>query len=187
MRRNCIAGADSFVHDVSDPPPAREPRRRRANEKGSSALKRRTLIVFGSVAAAAIAAVTVPLAGRPLLGFQYRAIVDTEHTVCPDWVTAQAGDVITLSTGERFRVRDITPDRLTDALLRSNAFVKIDRQHNWLAVRTPAAPCGMRPEQGQWITIPLRATERVQTYYASDLARIDPLPAPGEDQSAATP
>ena len=60
-----------------------------------------------------------------------------------------------------------------------NAFVKVDRAHNYLSIRKRGAPCGMRPEQNQWITIPLRPTERVQTYYAQDVAELEPVAVAG--------
>jgi hypothetical protein len=143
-----------------------------------SALKRRTKIII-AVALAAIAAVTVPIGGRTLIGFSYRAVDDTRYTVCPDEVAGQAGDVITLTTGEKFRVKGVEPEALTAMLLQSNAFVKVDRAHNWLSIRKRGAACGNRPEQNQWITIPLRATERVQTYYALDVAEVEPVAVAG--------
>jgi hypothetical protein len=139
-----------------------------------SALKRRTKIIIAA-ALGAVIAVTVPIGGRTLVGFNYRAVDDTEYTVCPDWVVGQSGDAITLTTGEKFRVRGVQPEALTAMLLQSNAFVKVDRAHKWLSIRKRGAPCGMRPEQNQWITIPVRATERVQTYYAQDVAEVEPV------------
>jgi hypothetical protein len=128
----------------------------------------------------AVVAVVVPIRGRTLIGFSYRAVDDTEHTVCPDWVVGQSGDVITLTTGEKFRVRGVPPEELTAMLLRSNAFVKVDRAHNYLSIRRRGVACGLRPGQHQWITIPLRATERVQTYfYAQDVAAVEPVATAG--------
>jgi hypothetical protein len=141
-------------------------------------LKRRTKVIL-AVVVGAIVAVTVPIGGRRIVGFNYRAVDDTEYTVCPDWVVGQSGDVITLTTGEKFRVRGVQPEDLTAMLLQSNALVKVDRAHNWLSIRKRGAPCGMRPEQDQWITIPLRATERVQTYYAQDVAEVEQVAAAG--------
>ena len=123
----------------------------------------------------AAGAVTVPIAGRTIVGFDYRAVDDTALTVCPDVVVWQSGDVITLTSGEKFRVRGIEPESLTSMLLPSGAFVKVDRAHNMLSIRQRGAHCGMRPENGQWITIPLRATERVQTYYAQEVAEMEPV------------
>jgi hypothetical protein len=139
----------------------------------SFAMKRLTKIIIVILAAACIA-VSVPIGGRKIVGFNYRAAVDTEYTVCPDWVVGQSRDVITLTTGEKFRVRGVQPEELTSMLLRSNAYVKVDRAHHWLSIRKPGAACGMRPEQNQWITIPLHATERVQTYYAEEVAEVEP-------------
>ena len=141
-------------------------------------MKRRTKIIIAA-ALGAVVAVTVPIGGRTIVGFNYRAVEDTEYTVCPDWVVGQSGDVITLTTGEKFRVRDIEPEALTAMLLQSNAFVKVDRTHNWLSIRKREGACGLRPERHQWITIPFRATERVQTYYAPEVAELEPVAAAG--------
>jgi hypothetical protein len=142
-------------------------------------VKRRAKIIIG-ILASLIVATTIPIGGRTIVGFNYRAVDDTEYTVCPDWVVGQSEDVITLSSGEKFRVRGVQPEDLTAMLLQSNAYVKIDRTRNFLSRRQPGAPCGVRPEQDQWITIPLRATERVQTYYAVEVAEVEPIvPASG--------
>ncbi len=97
----------------------------------------------------------MPIGGRRIVGFNYRAVEDTEHTVCPDWVVGQSGDVIILMTGEKFPVPGIQPEDLTAMLLQSNAFVKVDRAHNWLSIRKRVAACGMRPQRNQWFTVPL--------------------------------
>jgi hypothetical protein len=126
--------------------------------------------------AAGVATVTVPIGGATLLGFSYRSVENNELTVCPDWVIAQAGDVITLTTGERFRVTDQTPEDITRALLLSNAWVKIDRSNRMMLIRRRSASCGNRPEQGKWLTIPIHAAETSQTYFADEFASIEPLP-----------
>jgi hypothetical protein len=139
------------------------------------AVKRRVKVLLISLAAA-VASVTVPIGGPTLLGFSYRSVENNELTVCPDWVIVQAGDVITLTTGERFRVADQTPEDITRALLVSNAWVKIDRSKRMGFIRHRTASCGNRPEQRQWLTIPIHAAETSQTYFADEFASIEPLP-----------
>jgi hypothetical protein len=143
------------------------------------ALKPLTKIINIAFLTATCVAVSLPIGGRKIVGFDYRAVVDTEFTVCPDWVVGQSKDVITLATGEKFRVRGVKPEELTSMLLQSNAFVKVDRADNRLSIRKRGAACGMRPEMNQWITIPLRATERVQTYYAEDVAKVEAVEGGG--------
>jgi hypothetical protein len=137
-------------------------------------MKRLAQIIIVILAAACVA-VSVPIGGRRIVGFDYRAVVDTEFTICPDRVVGQSTNVITLATGEKFRVRGVQPEELTSMLLRSNAYVRVDRtdDHYWLSIRRPGTPCGMRPERNQWITIPLRATERVQTYHAEEVGEVE--------------
>lgn len=120
-------------------------------------------------------ALTLPIGGRKLVGFNYRAVVDTEFTACPERVVEQSGDVITLTTGERFKVHGLPPGGLNNALQQCGSFVKVDREHRYLSVRRHADICGHKADHAQWITIPLRATEKVQTYLAVELADLQPL------------
>jgi hypothetical protein len=125
--------------------------------------------------AMAFAAATMPIDGRRLIGFRYRAFINNQLTICPDRVVAQSADVITLSTGERFRVCDLQPRVLAPLLLQANNCVTVDRVHNWLRIREPILRCGCTCEREQWITIPL-LPEKLLIYRAADIGSVEPLP-----------
>ena len=123
-----------------------------------------------------LAATTIPLRGRTLVGFRYRVMANTEFTVCPDRVANQTGDVITLTSSEQFKVVGVETADLADKLATCGSFVKVDRQHKYLSIRKRTLVCGMRPEMNQWLTIPLIAADRAQTHYADAIADIEPIP-----------
>lgn len=127
------------------------------------------LVAFALILASA----TIPIRGAYLVGFSYRAVANNEFTVCPDRVTQQSGDVITLGTGDQFRVVGVSVPDLTNALAKGNSCVKVDRAHRYLCVRKHRDICGMRPEMNQWITIPLWASERIETHAAVEFADVE--------------
>jgi hypothetical protein len=108
-------------------------------------VKRHTLILFAAFAII-LAATTIPLRGRTLVGFRYRAMANTEFTVCPDRVAKQTGDVITLTSSEQFKVVGVETSDLAGKLAACGSFVKVDRQHKYLSIRKRTLVCGMRPE-----------------------------------------
>ena len=118
----------------------------------------------------------IPFRGKTAIGFRYRAVANTEFTICPDRVANQNGDVITLTSGEQFKVTGVEPKDLASALADYGSLVKVDRQHKYLAIRKRTALCGMRPEMHQWLTIPLIVAERAQTHFADAFADIEPIP-----------
>ena len=139
---------------------------------------KRVLIIFVVGVALVIAASAVPVRGRKLLGFDYRATVDTSLSVCPDRVIAQSGNEITLASGERFVVRDVSPVILTDALREADAMVKVDRQHGFLAIRKRLIGCGFRPSSDQRFTVPLFATEHIDSHHAAEFAPVEGVTLP---------